>query len=324
MCYTGAGGQMLGYDAELAALICKELGYRLEFESYTVDGVIAAVQSGKADFGGDATTITEERSQTVDFSIPNYHGAVVLVVRSAEGEGGVADFLAGIRDSFERTFITEDRWQMILTGLGLTLLITLAASALGFIINLDLTLLRNANPTVDKLVRAYQTLMSGLPIVVVLMILYYVVFGALDIPGIIVAILGFALSFGAQATFNTWNAVETVDKGQEEAALALGYSKLDAFTKIVLPEAAHKCVPVLLGQVVSLVKETSIVGYIAVQDLTRASDLIRSRTMEAFFPLIATAIIYFVICWAVRRIGTWVIELWNPEKRERTIKGVRP
>ena len=107
----------------------------------------------------------------------------------------------------------------------------------------------------------------------------------------------FALIFGARAYEVIWNAVCTVDDGQREAALALGYSENLAFRDIILPQSREFYLPILQAQFVTMVKETSIVGYITALDLTRAGDLIRSRTMEAFFPLIAIAVIYFLLTW---------------------------
>ena len=324
MSYMGPNNQIVGYDLELAYLVCKELGYRLVPTSYTIDGIISAVESGKADFGGTGTTITEERKQKVDFSTPIYKGAVVVSVRDVNATNTGSGFLDGLSESFRRTFVVEDRWRMVLAGLGVTVLISVAAAVLGCALGFLLTFARRTSSRVDKVVGGFQTLMGGLPIVVVLMILYYIVFGAIDIPGVLVAIIGFALSFGAAASANIWNAVQAIDAGQNEAALALGYSKQESFRKVVLPQAAQQFIPLLLGQMVSLVKETSIVGYIAVQDLTRASDLIRARTLEAFFPLIATAIIYFAICWLLLKVGRRVVERWDPEKRPRTLEGVKP
>ena len=119
-----------------------------------------------------------------------------------------------------------------------------------------------------------------------------------------------------------WTAVDSIDIIQEETGLALGYTRKDVFKKIVFPQARQQFVPQLMGQFVSLVKDTSIVGYIAVQDLTRASDLIRARTMDAFFPLISTAIIYFLFCrllaWVLGRIAARI----DVTNRPRQIEGV--
>ena len=145
--------------------------------------------------------------------------------------------------------------------------------------------------------------MGGVPLVVVLMVLYYVVFGSLNIPGVLVAIMAFTLSFGSTAGATMWTAVDGIDVIQEETGLALGYTRREVFSKIIFPQARTQFTPQLTGQFVSLLKETAIVGYIAVQDLTRAGDLIRSRTMDAFFPLVSTAIIYFVFC----RLLAWAL-----------------
>ena len=137
-----------------------------------------------------------------------------------------------------------------------------------------------------------------------------------------VAAIVFTLSFGASAGSIMWNAVCAVDAGQREASLALGFTEQETFHQVVLPTAARRFLPTLSGQLVSLVKETSIVGYISVIDLTRATDLIRSRTMEAFFPLIVSAAIYFILCCAVTAILNVIIKRTDLNHRPREIKGV--
>ena len=154
------------------------------------------------------------------------------------------------------------------------------------------------------------------------MLLYYVVFGSIDIAGEIVAIIAFTLAFGATSGSTMWTAVTGIDPIQEETGLALGYTRRQVFFKIIFPQARQQFTPQLMGQFISLVKDTAIVGFIAVQDLTRASDLIRARTMDAFFPLISTAIIYFLFClllaWILGKIAAR-IDIAN---RPRKIEGV--
>jgi len=130
---------------------------------------------------------------------------------------------------------------------------------------------------------------------VVLMILFYIVFP--NASGILIAILGFALTFGSFVYKNLSLSVESIDRGQTEAAYALGYTRKRAFFRIILPQAMKLFLPAYSGEVVGLIKATSIVGYIAVNDLTKMGDIIRSNTYEAFFPLIAVAVIYFMITW---------------------------
>ena len=109
--------------------------------------------------------------------------------------------------------------------------------------------------------------------------------------------------------------IESIDDGQREAALALGYNENQAFFRFIFPQAAVRFLPVYNGEIVSLLKSTSIVGYIAIQDLTKMSDIIRSRTYEAFFPLIATAIIYFILAWIISLILKFVLKKVSPKRK---------
>ena len=113
--------------------------------------------------------------------------------------------------------------------------------------------------------------------------------------------------------------LETVDKGQSEAALAMGYTKGQTFFKVVFPQAAGNFIPVLKGEFISMVKMTSVVGYIAVQDLTKVSDIIRSRTMEAFFPLIMTAVIYFAVANVMTAALSFAERKAVPKRNKRSI-----
>ena len=153
--------------------------------------------------------------------------------------------------------------------------------------------------------------------VVLLMIMFYIVFARASISGVWVAVIGFGMNFGAYVSEMIRTGILAVDKGQMEAALALGYTKPRAFMKIVLPQAARHFLPVFQGEFISLVKMTSVVGYIAIQDLTKAGDIIRSRTYEAFFPLIAIAIVYFVIAWLLTRVLVALQNRFDPKKRRK-------
>ena len=125
------------------------------------------------------------------------------------------------------------------------------------------------------------------------------------------------MNFGAYASEIMRSGIEGIDVGQREAALALGYTENQAFFKFIFPQAAVRFLPVYRGEIVSLLKSTSIVGYIAIQDLTKMSDIIRSRTYEAFFPLIATAIIYFVLAWIISLMLKFVLKAVDKRSRKR-------
>ena len=321
--YVGAGGEVMGYDVDLALNIARELGYHLDVSAISMDAIFASVASGKVAFGGTLTN-TPERSRMVDFSravMPCYVAAIV------ESEGGAdlpgAGLFGGIKASFMRTFVEENRWTMILSGLAVTILITVCAGTLGVLLGYACVLARRSGKEwLNKLVDGYGALMGGVPIVVVLMVIYYVVFGSIDIAGEIVAIVAFTLAFGSTSQTTMWTAIAGIENIQEETGLALGYTPRQVFHKIIFPQAAHQFMPQLAAQYVSLLKETSVVGFIAVQDLTRASDLIRARTMEAFFPLIATAVIYFITCRILAAALSRLVAKLDSYNRPQKIEGV--
>ena len=321
--YVGEGGKAKGYDVELALLIARELGYHLKVSTAPMDSIFAEVDSGKADFGGTLTQ-TPERASVCDFSDTVMPTTISVIVMTKGGAAAGGDFWAGMAESFRKTFIEEDRWKLILSGLGTTVLISVCAGALGTLLGFGTVLARRSGMRwIGKLVDGYQAIMGGVPLVVVLMVLYYVVFGSISVPGTLVAILAFTLSFGSTSGSTMWTAVDGIDIIQEETGLALGYTRKEVFRKIIFPQAMQRFTPQLMGQFVSLVKDTAIVGYISVQDLTRASDLIRARTMDAFFPLISTAIIYFLFC----RLLAWMLgklaARFDVENRPREIEGVQ-
>ena len=316
--------RMHGLCIELIEMIARDLGYGVEYRTTNAGSLIAEVQSGKADIVADSFSITDERKKMMDMTEPYYEGGVAVIVRTAGGAQAEQGFIEGLAASFERTFIAEDRWKLILGGLGVTLLIAAASGAAGLLLGFLLVLARRKKEggIADKIIRLFENITGGLPVVVVLMLFYYVIFGSIDVSGTVVAIIAFTLLFGATTGSIMWNAIRAVDPGQTEAGRSLGFSDRETFFLVVLPQAARNFVPLLIGQFVSLIKDTAVVGYIAVQDLTRVGDLIRARTMEAFFPLIAIAIIYFVFC----RLMAWLLgklaKKLEPKDEPRTIKGV--
>ena len=203
-------------------------------------------------------------------------------------------------ESFYNNLIAEDRYQMILDGLQVTLIITLCAAVLGTILGGLVCWMRmNHRAWLRQIANVYIDLMRGTPVLVLLMIMYYVVMAPVDATGIVVAIVTFAMNTAAYISEMLRTAIQGIDRGQTEAGLALGFTQRQTFFKIILPQVIRSVLPVYQGEIVSLLKGTSIVGYIAVSDMTRASDLIRSRTFDAFFPLIVTAIIYFLMAWLI-------------------------
>ena len=208
-----------------------------------------------------------------------------------------------IYNSFYNNLIAEERYRMILDGLQVTLLITFCAVILGTILGAIICWMRmNRHPWLQKIAKVYIDIMRGTPVLVLLMLMYYVIMAPLEATGIVVAIVTFGMNTAAYISEMLRSAIQGIDRGQTEAGLALGYTPRQTFIRIVLPQVIKSVIPIYEGEVISLLKGTSIVGYIAVADMTRASDLIRSRTFDAFFPIIVTAIIYFFMAWLIGRM----------------------
>ena len=207
-------------------------------------------------------------------------------------------------------------------SLPITLLSILFGTALGFGLYM---LCRSGNPTANALTRILVRVVQGMPAVVLLMILYYILFAKTAVSGTSVAVIAFTLVFGAAVYGMLRSGVGAVDRGQEEAARALGYGNTRAFFRIILPQAVPHFLPAYKGEIVSLIKATAIVGYIAVQDLTKMGDVVRARTYEAFFPLFAVAIIYFALAWVLTSLAGRAELRVNPRRRQREeiLKGVK-
>lgn len=314
-----------GYDVELLALFAKEYGYRLEMSSLQPDALVAGVISGKYDCGIGGITVTEEREQSMLFSDCVYDGgSVLLVLKDTETEQ--SNFFVSIGESFEKTFIREERWKLFIEGIITTLTITVLSIIFGTLLGFGAFLTcRKGNKIANLIARFLIWLVQGMPVVLLLMILYYIVFGNVSISGTIVSIIGFTLIFGAGVFNMVKLGVGTIDKGQFEAASALGFSESRTFFTIILPQALPNIIPIYKGEITSLIKATAIVGYVAVQDLTKVGDIIRSRTFEAFFPLIAIAIIYFLLAALLNFIVKKIEIRVDPKTRsiKKVLKGVK-
>ena len=194
-----------------------------------------------------------------------------------------------------------------------------ALEMLGFLFSFAL---RSKNSIVRRISSAVSTFLNGMPILIILMIFYYVIFSKSHLPAEWVGILAFTLDFANVVAGLLNTGIKAVDPGQLEAADSMGYSKWQIFIKITFPQAARQMITQYNGAINSLIKGTSVVGYITVQDLTKAGDLIRSRTYEAFFPLIATAVIYFCFSYLLISLLKAVEKKLEPKNRKRQVKGV--
>lgn len=323
--------EIVGYDIECAQQAAARLGYRAEPLVMEWNAYLEAIVAGKVDFGIGSTAVTEERKQKMLFSEPNYRGGVIIVVRKSEADETqtARDWRhwfsrtgEELGDSFERTFLRENRWKLILEGLKVTVLITVLSALFGTVLAFGVCALRRSTNFCCRILGKFCiALMQGMPILVILMILYYVVFARVEIGAVTVAVIGFSLNFSVYVGEMMRSALDGIPKGQYEAAMALGFNRFTAFRKIIFPQMLRRILPLYRGEFISMLKMTSIVGYIAIQDLTKMSDIIRSRTYEAFFPLIATAVIYFIVAHLLTMILSGVEYRLDPKNRRRRTSG---
>jgi len=316
-----------GFEVEILYMFCEKYGYKPKFEDAQWTAGVAGLTEGKYDVVSCGIYITDERKESVNFCEPYMVSDIIMVIY--ENDNAETDFLASIKESFEKTFIRESRWKLIVKGLAVTVLISFCSVVGGTVFGFVFYMISRSKYKLlsliaKKLAKVHSIIISGTPILVILMILYYLVFAKADISGIIVAIIGFIMTFSSFVYGQLDITVENVDKGQTEAAYALGYSRNKTFFKIILPQAMKMFIPAYTGEIIGLIKATSIVGYIAVNDLTRMGDIIRSNTYEAFFPLIAVALIYFALIWIVTMLMGIAKKKTDPKRRKNKsiLKGV--
>lgn len=227
---------------------------------------------------------------------------------------------------FQFVFLEKDRWTLLLNGLGVTLLITLCAAIIGIFLGFIVAIMRASHDTTSGLrpfpnalmkignfiANIYLTIIRGTPVVVQLLILYFVIFTSPNADKIVVSIIAFGLNSGAYVAEIVRSGIMSIEKGQMEAGRTLGFSYTQTMLKIVLPQAFKNVLPSLGNEIIVLLKETSVAGYIAVADLTKAGDSIRSTTYSSFFPLFAVALIYL----AVVMVLSWLVSLLERRLRE--------
>lgn len=217
-----------------------------------------------------------------------------------------------IAADFTNNFIADNRWQYLTNGLGITLLVTVVSAVVGIVIGFVVAIIRATHDKTGKLkiadaiCRFYLTVIRGTPVLVQLLIIYFIIFTSRDVSQVFVAIVAFSVNSGAYVAEIFRSGIISIDAGQFEAGRSLGFNYRQTFWYIIMPQATKNVIPALVNEFIALLKETSIVGYIGLADLTRGGDIIRGRTFSAFMPLIAVAIVYLcivmLISFAARRI----------------------
>ena len=220
------------------------------------------------------------------------------------------DWISSIKKDFIKTFITDDRWKYLWNGLGVTLRITFFALILGVVIGVVIAIVRSTHdknietmrPGVGRgllkffngICKLYLTVIRGTPVVIQLMIIYYVIFSSSN-NGVLIGTLAFGINSGAYVAEIIRGGIMSIDNGQFEAGRSLGFNYVQTMSYIIIPQAFKNVLPSLANEFIVLLKETSVAGYVAVNDLTKGGDIIRGITYISFMPLIAVAVIYLIM-----------------------------
>lgn len=308
--------QMTGFNIDIMTRFARRFGYEIEYTDTEPSSLLIGLKTGKFDMLATAISYTEERAQTILFSDPALQFDTVLAIRQEAAAVQQPGLKESITESFRKTFIREERWKLIAKGIATTCQITFSAIIMGTLLAFAICLFRRTGSALANMIAdIYVRTLQGIPMVVLLLILYYLVFSQSGLAAVWIAAIGFSLHFGAYTSETLRSGIDSLAPGQREAALALGFSERQTFFYFIFPQAVNHILPVYKGEIISLLKGTAVAGYISVQDLTKMSDIIRSRTYEAFFPLIATALIYFMLAWIIRLLLDMGMKLIDPRRK---------
>lgn len=199
-------------------------------------------------------------------------------------------------NSFIDTMISNQRWVLLLQGLGTTILISVCAILIGTVLGCIFALMKISESKILRgIANVYTTVLRGIPLATQLMIFYFVIFAPLGLNKLLVAILAYGINSGAYCTEIFRAGIQSIDKGQNEAGRSLGLSRRQTLFNIILPQAAKAVLPTYTSEFIVLIKETSVASFIAVMDLTKAGDMIRNATYNAWIPLLTCAVIYLTL-----------------------------
>ena len=292
-----SGNELTGFQTDMMRHFSAWSGIPVEIKFYDVSAALQEMQINRLDATYIPITINEERAQIVVPSIPYLHDGGMCFGRIREYVEKKS-FFQSVKDSFRNNLITEDRWTLMADGLWLTIYVSLLSVLLATATGALLCRMRmSRRRSASGFARVFVDIVRSIPLLVLLMLLFYVILAPFQLPAQMTAVICFGLYFGAYMSETFRTGIESIDGGQWEAGAALGMRRFTTFCKVVLPQALLRIIPVYKGQIITLVKSTSIIGYVAIIDLTKAGDVIRARTFDAFFPLLFVAGIYLLVSW---------------------------
>ena len=208
----------------------------------------------------------------------------------------MAEWWAGVVETFVSCFIKDDRYMLLVRGIGVTIKVSLLAAVLGIIIGFIIAIFNlSEKKPLNIIGKIYTDIIRGTPSVTQLMIIYFVVFATVNWEKWIIAAIAFGINSGAYVAEIIRSGIMSIDPGQMEAGRSLGFNYIQTMWHIIIPQAFKNVLPALGNEFIVLLKETSVAGYIALEDLTKGADIIRSQTYSPFIPLLSVAAIYLGI-----------------------------
>ena len=312
-------GQVVGFEVEVIDKFCAAYDYDYEIRLTSFEEMLANVTTGKIDIGMDAIEILPEREKSMLFANPIHVEQAVAVINS-ESNG-----VLNVSERIKASLIDENRWKMILDGALTTLTITFFSIILGTLLGLAIYLLYREKTPANSVIDVIYRTLQGVPTMVLLLFFYYVIFGSINLPASIVAIAVFSIVLNISVFTLIKSGAESISGGQMEAALSLGFSERRAFIKFILPQVIRNNFANYQLQLNVILLETAIVGYIAVQDLTRTADLIRARTYDAFIPIITISLVYLLLSKVLFLITDVINRKIEPKNRKKAeiLRGVK-
>ena len=300
-----------GFEPELMRRFADHLERPVQFVEMTGTGMVPALASGRVDALVDAITPTSDRMKSFRFSRPYYSCDLHVVSLDPDYVPVVRRQTLG--ELLKTNLVDEGRYKLILKGLWITLLIMFCSVLLGSILGALLCwMLLGKSKSLKKFAHAYCEFIEGIPIVVLLLFMFYVVFATAPLTAVTVAIITYSLHFAAGACESFHNGIESVPRGQFEGGLALGFTEFGTMRYVVLPQATRQILTLFKGKSVALIENTAIVGFIAIQDLTKVTDIIRTQTYNSLIPLVVVGLLYFLLArligWGVDKLGDYLLK----------------
>lgn len=305
ICYK-SDDKIIGMDPEIVLNIAEKLGYKIEFVEDDFENLLASVVSGKTDMAASAITITEARRKYVDFTQGYFEESSVFIVIDYNADKISSGVGVKIKDAWNRSMIENNRWKDILKGLGVTLLMIFTSIPIGFVLIFLLFLLYYyANDKFRSIISGINKFFILMPLSTWLLICYYLIFPDRSVSSYFIGIFALSVQFLTGYFGTVTGAFEAINPEQFEAVITMGYSKTKALFKIFLPQMMPAIFAGMEINVIFQVRDTSIVGFIAIQDIQAVADGISSKVIDPFIPLLITAVSYI----SLAALTTFIVKL---------------